>query len=279
MYDGRIPLDVGSAGGLSYEEADRYGIYMAREAIAQSERYLVHSRYAQQIAQLDALPQDADKAQVLGFAFPSPEEFPREEPRHPIVATFGLVAPVKQTEKVVKAFAQVAAVHSTATLAVVGPAGAKNAVDACVRLAEDLGIGGRVQVTGELNDQDFRSLIGGATVAVQLRETSNGETAASMADCLAAGVPTIVTAIGSARELPDDCVVKLERDVDPNALASEIARLLADDARRAVMQDAGQLYARSNSFEKIAKRLYRTVVLDEPDSETSEGPQLSASAF
>jgi glycosyltransferase involved in cell wall biosynthesis len=260
MYEYRVPPDVGPSGWLSYEKADRYGVYMAQEAISSASRYLVHSRYAKQIAQLDALPGDAEKVEILDFAFPDPDEFPHEEPPAPIVATFGLVAPVKQTAKVVEAFALVAARHQTATLAVVGPAGAEGALEASLELAHELGVGDRVHVTGELSDGEFRAWVGRTTVAVQLRQTSNGESAASVADCLAAGVPTVVTGIGSSRELPDDCVVKVERDVDKVELASMILALLDDDGRRKAMAQAAQRYAREHSFAKTAERLYRLLV-------------------
>jgi len=263
MYEYRLPPGVGASGGLSYEEADRYGVFMAREAIAASTRYLVHSRYARQIAQLEALPGDARKVEVLDFAFPGPEEFPHGEPSAPVVATFGLVAPVKQTAKVVEAFALVAARHPTATLAVVGPAGSEGALESCTELAQELGIGDRVQVTGELDDEEFRSCVGRTTVAVQLRETSNGESAASVADCLAAGVPTIVTSIGSSRELPDECVVKVARGVEKTELAALIISLLEDGERRAAMGEAGRRHARERSFARTAERLYRLLVADE----------------
>jgi glycosyltransferase involved in cell wall biosynthesis len=95
---------------------------------------------------------------------------------------------------------------------------------------------------------------------VQLREASNGETSAAIARCLAAGVPTIVTAIGSAAELPDDCVVKVPRDVSADDLGDEIAALLADASRREHLGRAAIAYAREHSFERVAEVLYENVI-------------------
>jgi glycosyltransferase involved in cell wall biosynthesis len=94
---------------------------------------------------------------------------------------------------------------------------------------------------------------------VQLRAASNGETSATVSHCLAAGVPVIVTAIGSAKELPDNCAIKVERDVSPDELADDIQRLLGDHARRATIREAGLRYAREHSFERVADELYREV--------------------
>jgi hypothetical protein len=54
-------------------------------------------------------------------------------------------------------------------------------------------------------------------------EHSNGESQATIADCFAAGVPTVVTALGSARELPDEAVVKVERENAAEDLADRMA--------------------------------------------------------
>ncbi len=95
---------------------------------------------------------------------------------------------------------------------------------------------------------------------MQLRATSNGETSGAVAKCLAAGVPTIVTDIGSAAELPDAAVLKVDRDVAPKALGEAIADLLADPKRRAEMAAAGVDWARSRSYERLARALYAEVV-------------------
>jgi glycosyltransferase involved in cell wall biosynthesis len=264
MYGHRLPPEVGASGWLSYEDANRYGVYMAQEAIALSQRFLVHSEYAAQVARLDALPDDEKKVEVLGFACPDPEEFPREEPPEPIIATFGLVAPVKQTEKVIEAFAHLADAHPTATLAVVGPAGAAGALEACRRLVARLGLRDRTDVTGEVDDERFRSWIGRAALAVQLRQTSNGESAASVADCFAAGTPTVVSAFGSSRELPDDCVVKVEREIGAVSLARVLDALLKDGSRRAALGRTGRAYARSHSFAHVAAHLVDVLARTSP---------------
>jgi glycosyltransferase involved in cell wall biosynthesis len=263
MYGYRFPPWIGASGWISYEDADRYGVYMAREVLALADRYLVHSRYARHIARLDAHAEDAEKVRLLDFAFPDPSDFPRRRAEEPIVATFGLVAPVKQTAKVVRAFALVAERQPSARLAVVGPAGAEGALEEISKLAHELGLGGRVRVTGELDDGEFRTAIVQAAIAVQLRETSNGESAASVADCLAAGVPTIVTAIGSSRDIPDACAIGVSREVGEADLAAEILALLEDDERRAAMGEVGRRHAREHSFAKTAELLYRMLISDQ----------------
>jgi glycosyltransferase involved in cell wall biosynthesis/GT2 family glycosyltransferase len=257
MYGQRVPSWVGLPGGIDYYEADRYGIFMAREAIALSERFLVNSEYAAQLARLDAPDGHEHKVEVLGFGCPDPGEFPvPQRGRGPVVGTFGLVAPVKQIGKVIDAFAIVAADHPTVTLAVVGPAGAPGELERYRKQAIDLGIGECVWIPGELDDAEFRAAVAGAMVAVQLRASSNGESPASVADSLAAGVPTVVTSLGAAHELPDDCVVKVEPAVTPIDLANEITALLRAGPGRAAISRAGRAFAVEHSFARVAHQLY-----------------------
>ena len=261
MYPGRVPKEVAEHGWIGMEEADQLGIYMAREAIAGSRRFFVHSRHAAQLARREASPGDERKIEVLPFGVPSPEELQslasRDEP--PLVATFGLVGPPKQVDKIVRALPHVLS-RTKAKLAVVGPhTGAEQERGLAAR-ADELQIADRFEQTGYVEEDELLAWLARTSVAVQLRATSNGETSAAVAKCLSAGVPTIVTNIGSAAELPDDAVLKVERDVTPEELGHAIAELLADPGRRAEMAAASRNWARARSYENLAIVLYTKVV-------------------
>ena len=270
MYGHKIPPELGVEGGVDYESADRYGVYMAREVIGLAERVIVHSRYAAQIARLDAAPGDEGKIEVLGFGVPDPEEFPRVATERPVIGTFGLVAEVKQVEKVVNAFALLAKRRPEPVLTLVGPPVGEAERRRYAEQAERLGVADRVEITGELSDAEFRARIGAATIGVQLRSVSNGESAGSVADCLAAGVPTVATALGGVRELPDDLLVKVERDVSAEALADTLESLLEDPARMAALRAAGLAYAREHSFARVAEQLHQMLFLGRSAGKSAE---------
>jgi glycosyltransferase involved in cell wall biosynthesis len=266
MYMHRIPPDVGLSGWLDYQEADRYGIYMAREVIGLADRYLVHSDYAAQIAILDAAPGDERKVERIQFRFPEPGELPRARPdeQAPVIISVGVVAEVKQTAKIVEAFGHIADRHPSATLAIIGPSASEAETQRCRDGARRFSVEDRVRITGSVDDDEFRRWLAQATLAVQLREHSNGETQATIADCLAVGIPTVVTALGSARELPDDTVAKVERVVSAQDLAEEISGLLADHGRRRAMVEAGLRHATERSFATAGPYFYERLMLDEP---------------
>ena len=269
MYMHRVPPDVGLGGWLDYQEADRYGIYMAREAIGLADRYFVHSDYAAQVAHLDAAPGDEGKIERIQYRFPDPSELPRARPdeQAPVIVSVGLVAEVKQTAKIVEAFGHIAERHPTATLAIVGPSVSEAETRRCSEAQQRFGIEDRVRITGAVDDEEFRGWLGRATLAVQLREHSNGETQGTIADCLSAGIPTVVTALGSARELPDEAVAKVEREVSVHDLGEEMSALLADPRRRASMVEAGLRHATERSFASAGQYFYERLVLGSVPSE------------
>lgn len=252
MYGARVPANLGAAGWLDPVEADAHGIFMAREVIEDSELFLVHSSSAQQLARRDARPEDRAKVVVMPFAFPDPDRFTGFPRREDTIGTFGVVAPVKQTGKVLEAFALVARERPDCRLTIVGPPAGAGDLEELERRASELGLDDRVELAGRVDDERFRGLVAGTTVAVQLRAVTMGESPASVTDCLAAGVATVATAIGSARELPDDALVKVAPDVEPETLARLLLSLLDDEERRRALGEAGRRLARERSFEHAA---------------------------
>ena len=256
-----LPPRVGARGSIDFWEATERGIYMAKEAIANSQAFLVHSEHAAALARAEAKPGDEGKIAVIPFRFPEPPASPpTKDERELIVGTFGLVSPAKQTDTLLDAWALVAAEVPGAKLAIVGSDAGTGENERLAERIVELGLAGRVVQTDHVDDDDFQSWIERAAVAVQLRAGSNGESSAVVAQTLAAGTPTIVTAIGSAEELPDEVVNKVARDVTPRALADAVIGLLHAPDRRASMAQAGMDLARQSSVEHVAKLLFERYV-------------------
>ena len=81
---------------------------------------------------------------------------------------------------------------------------------------------------------------------------STGDASAAVADCLASGLPTIVTDLGWARELPADVVEKVPPGAGPNQLKNRMANLLAEGNRRQAMSQAAVEHARRHNFSRVA---------------------------
>ena len=171
----------------------------------------------------------------------------------------GAIHPHKRIDVLVDAFALVHRTHPSARLTIAG--------------FDHLGVGGlREQVAGhrldgaieivtDLRAEQYVALLRNADLAVQLRSTSNGEASASVADCVAAGVPTIVTDIGWAAELGPDVVARVPVDVTAAELARRIATLLDDGAQRSALREGATTFARGQDFAAVAEAFIDALAL------------------
>jgi glycosyltransferase involved in cell wall biosynthesis len=241
MDDGRLPEGLGAGGSLTSDEAERWGVLMARDAIAACSVFLTTSDFAATLARLDARPEHRDRVRSIPFALSDAPSPPARREGRPVVASFGVLNRLKQGPVLADACRSLGV-----PLVFVGPAGAADA-------AEVEGPG--VEVLGEVQADEYGQRLAAATVAVQLRSATNGESSAAIGDCLAAGVPTVVTDIGANRALPDDAVVKVAPDVDAVALAKVLRELLGDESRRAALSAAAGRYAGERSFAAVADAL------------------------
>jgi glycosyltransferase involved in cell wall biosynthesis len=261
MYGPGIPDELTAVGRLTKDQVARYGILMARDVIGRAEHFAVMSEFAARLARLEARPADTDRIVIVPFGMPPsrPDARPAAD-REALVVAAGVVNEAKAPDLLVAAWPAVVERHRGAHLAFVGRCGDRERRELAA-LADALGVGDRVTITGDVSDDDYAAWLDRAALAVQLRATTNGECYASVADCLAAGLPALVSAVGSARELPDGLVGRVDADVTPDALGGMIADLLADPEARSALAERGRRHLGAATFEHAAARLFADVVL------------------
>jgi glycosyltransferase involved in cell wall biosynthesis len=241
---------------LPVAEAASVDLLMARELIRSSKAFLTTSEFAAALAREEGDFGSGQRIGVLPFAHRLVPERPDPGPDAlPLVASFGVVNRSKATATLLEAFALVAAKEPLARLAVVGPASSTD-LEELKAAARRLGVAGRAVFTGQVDDRTWDRWLSEASVAVQLRSFTNGEYSAAVAECFSFGVPTIVTDLGSMRELPEDTVVKVPPDCDPAALAAEILALIGDPARREALGKEARAHAAAHSFARVAEELF-----------------------
>ncbi len=177
-----------------------------------------------------------------------------------VVATFGGVAETKLPEQILEGFAiSNLARRNGAMLAFVGKAD-----DACADMliakASAMGVAASLMLTQRVSSETYHSWLAAADIAIQLRSGSRGETSASAADCLAAGLPTIVNAHGALAELPEDTAIMLEDRLDTAALAAAIDRLAeTPDLRRSLGEAAREFASARLSAKNVAREYYDAI--------------------
>jgi FkbM family methyltransferase len=248
-----------------------------RQIIKSVDVFAVESRYAEQLARLCAEPPDEAKVVRIPYGYPLPDG--GSEGRRPgLIATFGLGKPIRGLAYLLQAFGEVVARRDDAELVLVGslPRGGRRIARG---LISELGLGEQVRLVENDTNETTSQWLHRAAVAVQVFETPlQASTEASIAPCLAAGVPTIATDVGAIREVPAQCIVKLNDGSDSIRLAGLIVDLLADEPRQRSLRLAGLVRAEEHSPARAATALCAALApalgLDRPREKNIDRPSV-----
>jgi len=262
----KVPENLGARGWITVDEAERFGIYMVSELVERSTQFLVHSRYAADVAALNAEPQ-FERISIVPFGIQKPASSVSFDSKSvPLVITIGIAAEVKRTEAFVRSIPTVLESVPEARFAIVGGFAPPEFEEVIEELALALGIAERLTITGHVGMSEYDSWLRRATCAVQLRATSNGETSAAVADCLRNGLPTIVTGIGPAREYPVGSVYSVPAQASARQIGEAIVRVASDADLGRSLSTRGLEFARTSTFEAAALSLLDVLGLRSPDS-------------
>jgi glycosyltransferase involved in cell wall biosynthesis len=180
----------------------------------------------------------------------------------PIWASFGHINPYKRIEGTLRAFVRFRGMHPDARYVLVGSVSPNYDVQALVRR---FGLDDAVTITGHVPQDAFALYVAAADLCLNLRAPTAGETSASMLRLLAAGRPTLVSALDTFDELPDDVCAKVDVDRSEGALIlayaelfqqhPTVARQLGANARRYVA-DQHSLDRAAQGYIHFLSRVY-----------------------
>lgn len=262
-----------NAGRLRHEDLGGMGIYLNRRVFTRSLGVVLHNQYGYDLAQAHALdnplitlippvmpPVKLDHTQADVCALREKWGVPLDAF---VFAPCGIVTPTKRPLPILDAFARLLAERPDAFLLFVGSVSMPLEVDFEAEI-EKRGLTHRVKITGYVDVPTFNEYLLLSDVCVTLRFPSQGETSGALLRMLVHGKPSIVTAIGSFDDFPDDTVHKLPT---PDKMADEVGeitqafRLLANNAayRKKIAANGLAYILREHSPEHCA-RLYARFV-------------------
>jgi sugar transferase (PEP-CTERM/EpsH1 system associated) len=159
-----------------------------------------------------------------------------------IVGTVGRLDPVKDHAGLLRAFAELTALHPDALLLIAGDGPCR---DELAGLAFSLGLGERVRLLG--NCRDVPGVLAALDLFV-LPSIAEGMSN-TVLEAMASGLPVVATRVGGNPELVEEHVTgRLIRSRDPRALAEAMAVYLDDPHVRAVHGKA----ARERAMERFS---------------------------
>lgn len=218
------------------------------ELLGQADGVIVHSREASSLASRFYGPSAGHDWALIPHlkrvAVPALSDRARERDRlgfggdAVVICSFGFLGLAKRSELLLEAFLSSSlAADPRCALVFAGSAGSDHRLLARLRRAiqrarEHRGLQAQVRLTGWIDADDYGAYLAAADLAVQLRGSSRGESSGTVLDCLAGGVPLIVNAHGSLREIPDGCVTSLPDACDATDVRTAMESLVADPVRR-----------------------------------------------
>lgn len=249
-HPGRYGDDLVHAEVIDPGTAAERGVHLLGQVAAAADDVLVHSRYAADVIEIDT---GVRPDIAFGLPFDPPVRSEDRRPRTGHVVTLGHLTPVKQPELLLDAVELLRPQHQI-TFSFVG-GGPTDYLEYLRGAIASRGLDDVVDVRGFLPDDEYRAAVAEASVAVQLRAFTNGESSAALHDAIAAGVPTLCNRLGSMAEYPDDVVATVAADADAPALAAALGELLDDEERRGRMSAAAVEQAAARSYDRAAALL------------------------
>jgi glycosyltransferase involved in cell wall biosynthesis len=252
-YPGRAPHHGAVRAGRSVRDLVTAGVGLVPLLAERCRGLLVNSEVARQLVLLDLAPlSHHPPVHVLPPACPPVARLdPSAADTDPVVVAFGIVSMAKRPDLVVDA-----AARAGCRLAFVGPCPPflTQVIEDRARVRGTLG---RVEITGAVDEAEWKRWLARATLAVQLREGTTGESSAAILEALAAGVP-VVTNLATAAEYPEGTVSHLPGS-DPDALAARVDELLGHGEARRALAEAGMRFAADHQFRHLAQALVSLV--------------------
>jgi glycosyltransferase involved in cell wall biosynthesis len=178
-----------------------------------------------------------------------------------VFGAFGFIGPTKRLDNVLHALHRVTADGrlSNIRLLVVGEG------DSIDELVREHGLEMVVIRTGFVEDDEFRRLLSGVDVVLNLRYPSHGESSATLIQAMSHGKPCLVTNDASFADFPDDTVVKVGHGVtEIDEIADALIRLVQSWTLRNEIGMAARRHVLANHApEKVAAQ-YRQALAQRP---------------
>jgi glycosyltransferase involved in cell wall biosynthesis len=227
---------------------------------------IVHSQHAAELAMSWYGPSLRQRLHVM----PLPRVIP-EHADHPVaktalgfapddyvVCSFGILSASKCNDRIVQAWLDSQLAHDPHCYLIFVGEASRDAFGLALR--SRIAAHPRVRITGYADQAVYQQYLAAADCAIQLRSGSRGETSAGVLDCLAAGLPTIVNAHGSAAEVPEGACHMLEDAFTNDGLRSALELLRDDpDQRRALGTHARGYMAGRHDVSQAGQRYHDAI--------------------
>jgi glycosyltransferase involved in cell wall biosynthesis len=177
-----------------------------------------------------------------------------------LVCSFGGIGETKRNLEALSAWAASALANNpNCHLCFVGWKGGSHYMDQISALVAKIPRAS-IKVIGDVDALTYVDFLSAADCAIQLRTRSRGETSAAVLDCMAYGLPLIVNANGSMKELPREGASVLNDDFTLQELTEKIEELYYKPTLRGALGQAARDHIqRYHSLRGVADLFYDAI--------------------
>ena len=234
------------------------------EVIDLAQGIIVHSEFARSLLQNWYGKRVYEESAVVPFPCPSAiactagSQSKKLESSKSIVCSFGYLGPSKLNHSLFEAWVE--SVSDYSVLVFVGAEGEKEYCDVLKEKIHSSGYSEKVFFTGWVSEKDYLNWMEKATLSVQLRTNSRGETSASLFDCFSNGVPSIINRHGDMSSLPSTIALAVQDEFTKEELGVALKTLLDNTELREYYSENARIYIEENHRpEKCADKYFSTI--------------------
>ncbi len=223
------------------------------EVLRKAKGILVHSEYAKKQIEEVVAPEKICKINLVENKIETQlkQDFLRNrfgiEKDEKIIGAAGFIGPSKQNEISCMAIKEYNRTHKEKIHYVM--IGEGNYVDTYL---DDY-----IHKTGFLENEDFYNALYSCDMILNLRYPYNGESSATLIQSMSMGKPCVVTDIGWFSELPDECVIKVKKDISVEQLVQTIDLSLKKGQKIA---EKGKNYVKMQCSEKSIAKIIKSFI-------------------
>lgn len=152
------------------------------------------------------------------------KESPKPKLRnHFVIGVFGFITEQKMIKQTLDAIANLVAIGMPIELLLVGED--KLEEGELAKMIDRLDLSNTITQKGFVTADEYRDLLMSCDLVVNLRKFSVGESSAIVSNCLQYGIPMVVGDMGGAKDIPGECVSKIE--IGPKIVSDLQERILA----------------------------------------------------
>jgi glycosyltransferase involved in cell wall biosynthesis len=177
-----------------------------------------------------------------------------------VVSTLGFATANKQYDAILRAILQLPSDLRDRAIFVIAGQVRPHEYD-LARVIEQLGMGGRVMLTGFLSEGRMRDVLLSSDLICNLRYPTFGESSGSLSRALGLGCGIVVTDAGSYAELPPGTCFRIPAKADPSLeIAQLFGTVMAEPGILQQHRHAAYAYARHELAPALMARRYEEIV-------------------